>query len=188
MEPLTPGAVRAASVVTKAAISRYRPAGVARVGSAEDRAQSYRRFLDAIAHVIDTQVVYFYRRRDAEAVEGRRHRRLHARPVDLREDTLGNYNQAQREVRAALLGIRLCAPAPVLAAAEDLVATIPRFYARDTKATLSVDDFATEHDQCAETKSAFLDAARRDLAYNPRPWQLIRKYKERKYREQATRE
>ncbi|MEU0942356.1 hypothetical protein ABZ379_06100 [Streptomyces canus] len=43
MEPLTPAAVRAASVVTKAAISRYRC------------------FLDAIAHVIDTQSVYFYR-------------------------------------------------------------------------------------------------------------------------------
>lgn len=84
--------------------------------------------------------------------------------------------------------IRLSAPAPVLAAAEDLFAAIPRFYAHDTKATLPVDDFATEHDQCAETHSAFLDAARRYLAYNPRPWQLIRKYKERKYREQATRE
>lgn len=105
MEPLTPAAVRAASVVTKAAISHYRPAGVPRVGSAEDRAQSYRRFRDAIAHVIDTQIVYFYRRRDAEAVEGRRHRRSHARLVDLREDALGNYNQAQHEVHAALLGI-----------------------------------------------------------------------------------
>ncbi|MEU0942357.1 hypothetical protein ABZ379_06105 [Streptomyces canus] len=101
---------------------------------------------------------------------------------------MGNYNQAQHEVRAALLGIRLCAPAPVLAAAEGLVAAIPRLYARDTKATLPVDDFATEHDQCAETKGAFLDVARRDMAYNPRPWQLIRKYKERKYREQAPRE
>lgn len=78
---------------------------VARVGSAEDRAQSYRRFLDAIAHVMDTQIIYFYRRREAEAVEGRRHRRLHARLVDLREDALGNYNQAQHEVHAALLGI-----------------------------------------------------------------------------------
>ncbi|MGW3199195.1 hypothetical protein ACWDBD_32440 [Streptomyces sp. NPDC001118] len=34
MEPFTPAAVLAASVVTKAAISHYRPAGVARASSA----------------------------------------------------------------------------------------------------------------------------------------------------------
>lgn len=173
-------------MVTKAALNRYRPVGVARVGSAEDRAQSYRRFLDAIAHVIDTQILYFYRRRDAEAAQSRR-RRLHARLVELRDEAWRNHTQAQHEVHAALLGIRLCAPAPVLASAEDLVDAVPRFYPRDTWNTLPEDDFLTAHDQCSEVKSTFLDAARRDLAYNPRFWQLLRKYRERKYREQAGR-
>ncbi|MFB7634658.1 hypothetical protein ACFC0M_27425 [Streptomyces sp. NPDC056149] len=185
MEPLAPAAVRAAGVVTKAALSRYRPAGVARVGSAEDRAQSYRRFLDAIAHVIDTQILYFYRRRDAEAVQGRRRRRLHARLVELRDEAWRNYTQAQHEVHAALLGIRLCAPTSVLAAAENLVRAVPRYYQPGTSVTLGEDDFLTAHDECAEVKAAFLEAARHDLAYNPRPWQLLRKWRERKYREQA---
>lgn len=189
MEPLTPAAVRAASVVTKAALSRYRPVGVARVGSAEDRAQSYRRFLDTIAHVIDTQVLYFYRRLDADAVQqGWLQRRLQARRVELRDEAWRNYTQAQHEVHAALLGIRLCAPAPVLASAENLVEAVPRFYQPGTRVTLPEDDFLTAHDECAEAKAAFLEAARHDLAYNPRPWQLLRKRRERKYREQAARE
>ncbi|MGW3926483.1 hypothetical protein ACWECC_00055 [Streptomyces microflavus] len=188
MEPLAPAAIRAAGAVTKAALNRYRPVGVARVGSAEDRAQSYRRFLDAIAHVIDTQILYFYRRRDAEAPLGRRQRRLRAQLVELRDEAWRNYTQAQHEVHAALLGIRLCAPIPVLATAENLIEALPRFYQPGTHVTLAEENFLSTHDECAEVKASFLEAARHDLAYNPRFWQLLRKWRERKYREQAARQ
>lgn len=184
MEPLVPTAVRAASTVTRAALSRYRPAGVARVGSAEDRAQSYRRFLDAVAHVLDTQILYFYRRRDVEAARGRLWRRTPLRLVELRDEAWRNYGLAQHEVHAALLGMRLCAPVPVLAAAEDLVAAVPRFYQTGTRVTLTEEEFLAAHDDCTEAKAAYLEAARHDLAYNPRFWQLLRKWRERKHREQ----
>ncbi|MGP3691119.1 hypothetical protein ACTVZO_41710 [Streptomyces sp. IBSNAI002] len=186
MDPLAPAVVRAAGTIAGAALGRYRPVGVVRVGSAEDRAQSYRRFLDAVVHASDAQILYYYRRRDAEAVRGIRPR-LRLRRIHLREVAWRQYTQAQIEVHAALLGIRLCAPAPVLTAAEDLVASIPRFYRPGTRHTLPEQEYLTAHDQCTAAQAVFLEAARRDLDYHPRPWQLLRKRRERKYREQASR-
>ncbi|MGC9501818.1 DUF4240 domain-containing protein [Streptomyces sp. WG7] len=62
---------------------------------------------------------------DAEAAQDRRLRRLHARLVELRDEAWRNYTQAQHEVHAALLGIRLCAPITVLIAVENLVGAVP---------------------------------------------------------------
>ncbi|MBT2404577.1 MULTISPECIES: hypothetical protein [unclassified Streptomyces] len=125
MDPLTPAVVRAAGTITGAALGRYRPVGVIRVGSAEDRAQSYRRFLDAVVYAADAQILYYYRRRDAAAISAIRRPRLRSRRNHLREQAWRHYTQAQIEVHAALLGVRLSAPTPVLAAAEHLVASIP---------------------------------------------------------------
>ncbi|MFE0777997.1 hypothetical protein [Streptomyces sp. NPDC058861] len=185
MDPLTPAVVRAAGTITGAALGRYRPVGVVRVGSAEDRAQSYRRFLDAVVHATDAQILYYYRRRDAAAISAIRRPRLRSRRNHLREQAWGQYTQAQIEVHAALLGVRLCAPTPVLATAEHLVASIPRFYRPGTRHTLPEAEYLAAHDECTTAQHVFLEAARRDLDYHPRPWQLLRKRRERKYREQA---
>ncbi|MEV7695296.1 hypothetical protein AB0O62_02030 [Streptomyces sp. NPDC086779] len=155
------------------------------MGSPEDRAHSYRRFLDAHAHTMNAQILYYYCRRDVEAACGIGQRRARARLIELRDQAWGYYTQTQHEGHAALLGMRLCAPLPVLVAAEELSTALPRFYDPDTRKTLPVDDYQDALDQCTAAKWKFLDAARHDLSYNPRPWQLLRKWRERKHREAA---
>lgn len=185
MDPLAPAAVRAAGTITGAFLGRYRPVGVARIGSAEDRAQSYRRFLDAVVQASDAQILYYYRRRDAKAVRGIRFPLLRSRRNHIREAAWRQYTQAQIEVHAALLGVRLCAPSPVLATAEELVDSIPRIYHTGTHHTVPEQEYLAAHDQRTTAQGTFLEAARRDLDYHPRPWQLLRKRREHKYREQA---
>jgi len=94
MAPVTGAAgLRATGSVSGALIGRYRPQhGVVRTGSAEDRAQAYRRFLDAIAQLTVAWTVHFYL---SDKDEGDR------------------WAAANVEYHGALLGIRMCAPAYV---------------------------------------------------------------------------
>lgn len=184
MDPVVPAAVRATGSVTAAALGRYRPVGVARIGSPEDRAQAYRRLLDALAHVTNTQIIYFYTARDFRYEQRRRVVRR-AYFYAAHRAAWHRYSDAQHEVHAAMLGVRLCAPAPVLAAAEAAVDGIPRPYDRKTFAPLDPEEFLTTHDHALDLRVAFLEEARRDLAYNPKPWQFLRKRRERKHRRQT---
>jgi hypothetical protein len=187
MDPLASAAIRTVGAAAKAALGHYRPVGVARVGSAEDRAQSYRRLLDAVAYVVDTQILYFYRRRDAEAARGVWSWRRRAQFAALREDAWRTYTQAQHEVHAALLGVRLCAPVQVLDRAEALIDAVPRVYHLGTDKTLPESDYLAAHDSCNQAKCDYLEAARQDLSYNPRPWHLLRRYRERNHHRLAAR-
>ncbi|MFJ2922859.1 hypothetical protein [Streptomyces sp. NPDC087307] len=165
MTTLSSAALRSASTVAASALNRYRPVGVARIGSAEDRAQAYRRFLEAAYHV-DWNLTWFRELMPIREANGGDSRDLIYRLLD-----------AQAEMNCAMAGVRLCGSVYVIAAAEAVVKALP-----DPK----------DDDDVFEARSAeflgratytFLNAARRDLAYTPRWWQLLRKRKERKFRE-----
>lgn len=182
MEPgVVPATVRATGAIASAALGRYRPAGVARIGSPEDRAQAYRRFLNAIAYVGDTQVSYFYAFGERESAS---RASLLRRPYLLAVERLAwrRYCEAQYEVHGALLGVRLCASAPVLAAAEEAVKAIPRPWNLETRELLPEEEYLKSHDRAGAARTKFLEEARHDLAYNPKPWQFLRKRRERKHR------
>ncbi|MGW4675917.1 hypothetical protein [Streptomyces sp. NPDC004324] len=180
MDPLTSAALRASGTITKAVLGRYRPVGVARVGSAEDRAHTYHRFLDGIAHAVDAQVLYFYRLHELVNSDEATNRQ-----VEYRDEAWRRYAEARSDLHAALLGMRLCAPTPVLSAAETLMHSIPNSYDRDTDNLIPEEEFVDAHNRCGVAKAAFLEVARRDLAYDPRPWQLLRKRREREHRKRS---
>ncbi|MCX5097589.1 hypothetical protein OOK36_55125 [Streptomyces sp. NBC_00365] len=136
--------------------------------------------MDGIAHAVDAQVLYFYRLHELVNSDEATNRL-----VEHRDEAWRRYAEARSDLHAALLGMRLCAPAPVLSAAEDLMDSIPRSHDRDTDDLVPEEDFVDAHNRCGVAKAAFLEAARRDLAYDPRPWQLLRKRRERKHREQS---
>ncbi|MET9122075.1 hypothetical protein [Streptomyces sp. NPDC004528] len=107
------------------------------------------------------------------------------RQVEYRDEAWRRYAEARSDLHAALLGMRLCAPAPVLSAAETLMHPIPNSYDRDTDNLIPEEEFVDAHHRCGVAKAAFLEAARRDLAYDPRPWQLLRKRREREHRKRS---
>ncbi|MGW0599675.1 hypothetical protein ACWD11_21305 [Streptomyces sp. NPDC002776] len=80
-------------------------------------------------------------------------------------DLTGRFVSANSDVLAALRIIQLCAPAYVIAAAEDAVE-------------------AQMHKQGAkfrEAQARFMEAARHDLNYNPSRWNFLARRKEKKY-------
>jgi hypothetical protein len=88
--------------------------------------------------------------------------------------------QAQVELHAAFMGIHLCAPAPVREAAQKVMDGLPRFEDR-------LDDYISVFADHTEAQVEFLYAARHDLAYNPKPWQLLRKLRERRHQKEVER-
>jgi hypothetical protein len=160
-------------------MSPYRPIGVPRIGSAEDRVQAYRRYLDAVAQRIASGLYLggLQRAYEEETNPDR------AAILERRLDELGlrgRYLESQTEIRAALMGMRLCAPPLVLDAADALLSAI---------------GFPNDHDE-SDTKyfnalgnheARFLDVACADLAYGPRWWQFLRKRRERQQRAVAQR-
>ncbi|MFI8352581.1 hypothetical protein [Streptomyces cyaneofuscatus] len=166
--------VRASGSVTSALIGHYRPTGVPRLGAKEDRAVAYRRLLDASARSFGFAYQYAYLRREAGRVANK--------------VLLGQLSQAwetSAELIGALHGVRLCGTVPVIAAAENLVAAT-------SDLDLGEKDggrFQRQAEEVVAAQAVFLEACRVDLAYAARWWQLLRRYKERKFlrRQQAER-
>ncbi|MQS06065.1 hypothetical protein [Streptomyces alkaliphilus] len=103
--------IRATGQVAAAPIGRYRPTGVPRVGSKEDRAQAYR--LPAAANrPFAHAYLASHPRRDAGWAA---HKVLLGR--------LSRVWETGAELIGALHGVRLCGTVKVIAAAQDLVAT-----------------------------------------------------------------
>ncbi|WP_406152690.1 hypothetical protein OH797_19365 [Streptomyces anulatus] len=158
MEPSTLGLAAARSIgkIGSAVISRYKPEGVARVGSPEDRAQAYKRLLDATVH-----------------------HRLNRSYADVMTETTDPkhplFIEAVRELMAsgaemscAMAGVQLCAPAYVIAAAQAAIDT-------------ALSDTQKGAEGYKDAQVAFLNAARHDLDYNPKRWQVWKKRKARKF-------
>jgi hypothetical protein len=165
--------IRATGSVTAALIGRYRPTGVPRLGSKEDRAGAYRRLLDASTASFSYAFQFSHLRREA----GRAANKL----------LLGQLPQAWEisgELIGALHGVRLCGTVAVIAAAEDLVAATSHLELNEPNG----DRFQRQAEAVVAAQGVFLDACREDLSYATKRWQLLRRYKERRFlRQQAGR-
>ncbi|WP_309030399.1 hypothetical protein [Streptomyces alfalfae] len=165
--------IKATGSVSAALIGRYRPTGIPRLGSKEDRAQAYRRMLDASTRCFSFAYQFAHLQREV----GRPAHKL----------LLGQIPQVWEvsgEVIAALHGVRLCGTVAVVATAEDLVtATIDLDLNERSGAR-----FQQQADKVVAAQGAFLDACREDLSYAARWWKPVRWYKERRFlRQQASR-
>lgn len=158
--------IKATGSVTAALIGRYQPTGVPRLGSKEDRAQAYRRQLDASTRSFN----YAYQFSHLQREGGRAAHKL----------LLGQLPQAweiSSELIGALHGVRLCGTLPVIAAAEDLVTATSDLELNEKDAAR----FQQQSEAVVDAQSAFLDVCREDLAYATKRWQLLRRYKERRF-------
>ncbi len=174
MDPVAPAAVRASGSVAGAVLGRNRSVGIARIGSAEDRAQAYRRFLEAAQRYTFTAFEYFMRRQEAVLTPPLRQPLWRLYRQWTAEDARSRMVQTQVELHSAFMGIHLCASPPVREAAQKVMEALPRFEDRP-------DDYMGVMGEHTWAQVEFLFAARRDLAYNPKPWQFLRKLRERRY-------
>ncbi|WP_150136199.1 hypothetical protein [Streptomyces hyaluromycini] len=164
MDPIVSQGVRAGSKVISSALSRYRPVGVARTGSSEDRAQAYRRLLDALTHV-GLNATWFYKMRE-EAGKA-------AEPF--LAELLPRLTESGNELACAVNGVRLCAPAYVIEAAETAARAMPGL---DTPKG----EFDAAYRAFVAAQGAFLDVARHDLGYEPKWYRVDRWWAERQFR------
>jgi hypothetical protein len=170
----------ATSATAKVVANRYQPAGVPRTGSPEDRGAAYRTFLDAAIRRMRTLMrvhdVLF-----SEEITP---------PAQLSLDLHAQWVATDDDFLCALTGIRLCGAPYVIEAAERLFQILEALPARGDGHDDAYDDEAYQRSlqDFRKAQWVFLEAARHDLAYNPRWWQLLRKYSERQYRKkhQAT--
>ena len=148
--------IKAAGSLASALINRYRPVGVVRTGSTEDRAQAYRRFLDAItANTLPSHWV----------------RNLHAQGYGSNDGLVSHLLARQTDANVELL----CAPEYVIKKAEEVMA----IWSANTEA--DQDDFRALLHATTIARMAFLDAARHDLDYEPKKWHVLARWKERRY-------
>lgn len=165
---------RTAGSITSAAIGRYRPAGVPRTGSTEDRAAAYQRLLDAATTAHST--VYLFRHVQQQVGERKSEAALLPH--------VGRVFDSGAELLAALGAVRLRGTIAVITAAESLVNA-----ASDLDMNEKDDDrFGARFRAVIDAQGAFLTAARTDLGYDTKPHQVIRRWKERKFlaRQQET--
>ncbi|GGY40832.1 hypothetical protein [Streptomyces djakartensis] len=111
--------VKATGSVTSALIGRYRPTGVPRLGSKEDRAEAYRRLLDASTRSFGYAYQFAHLRREA------------GRAAD--KVLLGQLPQlweTTSELMGALHGVRLCGTVPVWLCSREATADLHHFRRR----------------------------------------------------------
>ncbi|MDX2709224.1 hypothetical protein PV350_41250 [Streptomyces sp. PA03-6a] len=170
MDPtLGPAAVRAAGNVASSFVNRYRPVGVVRVGSAEDRAAAYRRFLDGASQVSLQSSWYNKMHHDGGPAAD-------ALLVEL----VPRIVASATELHCAHAGLLLCAPAYVIEAAEIVMRESPQIYA-------GKDKFKAAEEKFEAAIRDFLEVARHDLSYNPKSWQFWAKWKEKSFRKREER-
>ncbi|MFJ4702803.1 hypothetical protein ACIP5N_32085 [Streptomyces sp. NPDC088768] len=157
--------VRAGAKGVVALIGHYKPTGIPRVGSAEDRASEYRLMLDASTR--GWQIPYASR--TLQDLRGGVARRLS-------EAQWAPSREAAAELIIALNRVRLCGTASVIAAAEELCAAVAEV---DPSAEESA--FEARVRNVVEAQGRFLTACREDLKYSARWWQLRRRRAERQY-------
>lgn len=90
------------------------------------------------------------------------------------------WHEALTELQCAVMGVRLCAPVSVIHMAERLGEQTPIPWSSSRN-----DEALEEHALFTLAINAFLDAARRDLAYQPRWWNLWSRYKERRFQREV---
>ncbi|MGW3377402.1 hypothetical protein [Streptomyces hydrogenans] len=158
--------MKAAAGPLGALMSRYRPAGVPRLGSKEDRASAYRRLLDASTRAFGYQYQYAHLHREA------------GRAADkVLMAQIPTMWEIPTELISALNGVRLCGTVQVIDAAEKLVTATSDLDMSEKKK----DRFHAQADAIVAAQKVFLDVCREELSYNTRWYQWWRKRKERRY-------
>lgn len=158
--------IKATGSIASALIGRYRPTGVPRLGSKEDRAEAYRRLLDASTRSFNYAFQFSHLQREV----GRAAHKL----------LLGQLPHAWEvsgELIGALHGVRLCGTVAVIAAAEDLVAATSDLELNEKDGAR----FQRQAEAVVAAQGVFLDACREDLSYTTKRWQWVRRYKERRF-------
>ncbi|WP_371605041.1 hypothetical protein OG345_42240 (plasmid) [Streptomyces sp. NBC_01220] len=172
---ITPGiaaaGIKATGSVTAALIGHYRPTGVPRLGSKEDRAQAYRRMLEASTRSFNYAYQFSHLQREA----GRPAHKLLLGQLPQMWEVTG-------ELISALHGVQLCGTVAVIDLAKELAAAT-------SDLELNEKDGARVQRQAeviVAAQAAFLDACREDLAYVTRWWQVPRRFKEWRHRRKQT--
>lgn len=159
MEPTSAIAlgIRAAKAVVDR--FRYTPVGVVRTGSTEDRAQVYRRFLNAATRAGMTATAPATAAAAAEAEDPEGISAPFVSEVAMRS------SDYVMELTCALQAIRLCAPQDLVAAAEDVYEALPKE---------APTEFESWYPAYLGKQKEFLNLARDDLSYAPGWWQRRR--------------
>lgn len=167
---LAAAGMKSAGGITQSVIGRYRPAGVPRTGSREDRAAAYRRLLDSSTRTFAYTYMNSHMNREA-GWAGRGYIK----------GQMGIGWEVSAEMVGALHGVRLCGTVPVIIAAEEMVTAAGEMNFGEKDGAV----FQAAADGFAAAQSRFLNAARTDLAYNPRWWQVLRRRSDRRHLEAA---
>ncbi|MFE5945315.1 hypothetical protein [Streptomyces sp. NPDC056480] len=177
----------ATSAGAKRLLSNYRPSGVPRTGSPEDRGGAYRAFLDAASRLASASLrVHFMMYEKDEPGSDEVRRTADSMLLDLHV----RLQAAQDDFSSALLGIELCGVSYVIEAAGNLaeeIGKLPQAGGKGKNAIEGYDHAAYEEavEVARGARGKFLEAARHDLAYNPSWWQFARRYKERQFRKRT---
>ncbi|GAA0896511.1 hypothetical protein GCM10009574_073710 [Streptomyces asiaticus] len=142
-------------------------------GSREDRAEAYRRLLDASTRSFNYAYQFAHLKREA----GRAAHKL----------LLGQTPQVwevSSELISALHGVRLCGSVHVIAAAETLVEATSNLELGEKSARRS----QRQAEALVTAQRAFLDVCREDLAYTARWYQVRRRRAERRFLREQTRD
>lgn len=153
--------IKATGSVSAALIGHYRPTGVPRLGSKEDRAAAYRRLLDASTRSFNYAFQFSHQQREARRAAEK-----------LLLSQLPQAWEISSELIGALHGVRLCGTVQVIATAEDLVAATSALEVNEKDR----DRFQRQAEDVVAAQKLFLDGCREDLAYATRWWQLSRRY------------
>jgi hypothetical protein len=164
--------IKAAGQITSAIIGRYRPAGVPRTGSSEDRAAAYQRLLDAATHAHSFICLFRHMQRTTSGKAAE----------NFLTTEMPRVWDSGSELICALGGVRLRGTIPVIATAEKLVNAVTELDMNDRNEA----QFTQHYKAVVSAQNGFLDAARTDLGYDTRPWQVLRRRRERRFlRQQA---
>lgn len=161
--------IKAAGSPLGALIGRYRPTGIPRLGSKEDRAGAYHRMLDASTRCFAHSYQFANLRREAGWAS---HKLLAAQMPTMWE--------ISSDLISALNGVRLCGSVQVIDAAEKLVTAAGDLDLNEKKA----DRFQRQAEAVVAAQKTFLDTCREELSYNARWYQILRKRKEKRFLQQ----
>ncbi|WP_405417524.1 hypothetical protein [Streptomyces microflavus] len=158
--------LKAAGGPLGALIGRYRPTGVPRLGSREDRVGVYRRMLDASTRSFAYSYQFANLRREAGRAS---YKLLTAQMPAMWE--------VSSDLISALNGVRLCGSVQVIDAAEKLVTAAGDLDLNERKA----DRFQLQAKAVVAAQTTFLDTCREEVSYNARWYQILRKRKEKRF-------
>ncbi|KUL34749.1 hypothetical protein ADL12_20485 [Streptomyces regalis] len=97
-------------------------------------------------------------------------------------DLHNRWSNAEDEFLSAIMAVRLCGTSYVTEAADNLFSILQNMQASNHDEDKYEDAYQAALKEFPKALNAFLEAARHDLAYNPKWWQLPRRWRERQYR------